>query len=154
MDCSWIEPGILAAGSIPFTAKDLRALHARNIRALLSLTERVPTSFREITLELLRELNMLYFHVPVVDQFPPTLAQGAEILQTLQDMASQKRPLFVHCNAGIGRTGTVLHLYYLAQGKSFAEARAFIQTRRPQCVLLSPEQITFLNIYRQIMAKP
>jgi atypical dual specificity phosphatase len=150
MDCSWIEPEILAAGSIPLDAKDLRALRAENIRAILSLTERAPTTFREITAALLDELDIVYFHVPIPDQFPPSPQQGEHILQIIRDMAKQSRPLFVHCNAGVGRTGTILHLYYLEQGKSYEEAQALVKARRIQCILLSDEQVKFLKAYSLI----
>lgn len=148
MDCSWIEPGILAAGSIPIGRKDIDALHKQGIRAILSLTKRPPTTFQEITVSLLQELNIIYSHMPIVDQFPPSLEQAEHILHFIHEMGAQKRPLFVHCNAGVGRTGTILHLYYVAQGKSYEEAQAIVKTRRIQCVLLSDEQVRFLKVYR------
>lgn len=149
MDCSWVEPGILAAGSIPIGRNDIHELHKQEIRAILSLTNRPPTTFKEITTSLLQALNIIYFHIPIPDQFPPNLEQAKRILHFMHEMETQKRPLFVHCNAGVGRTGTILHLYYLAQGKSYEEAQAIIKMRRIQCVLLSDEQVRFLKAYRR-----
>lgn len=147
MECSLIEPEILAAGSIPIDAQDVRALYQKGIRAILSLTEHPITRFREITFDLFDQLQISYFHIPIPDQFPPTFEQAQDILQIINNMKNQKRPVFVHCNAGIGRTGTILHLYYLAQRKSLEEARGLVRARRVQCVLLSDEQTTFLKAF-------
>jgi hypothetical protein len=51
--------------------------------------------------------------------------------------------------ARVGRTGTVLHLYYLVQGHSLPLARAKIQERRVQCILLSASQTAFLEAFAQ-----
>jgi protein-tyrosine phosphatase len=51
----------------------------------------------------------------------------------------------VHCQAGVGRTGTVLHLYYLAQGLTYEEANAKVRAKRIQCILLTELQVEFLK---------
>ena len=145
MDISWIEPNILAAGSVPVEENDILSLHTENIRAILTLTERPITTFHEITPSLLESLNIAYLHVPIPDQFPPTMEQARKILVFIKEMKQQERPLFVHCQAGVGRTGTVLHLYYISQGKSFEEADTIIRAKRVQCILLTDLQVEFLK---------
>lgn len=145
MDCTWIEPGILAAGSVPVEANDILALHTEKIRAILTLTERPITSFHEITHDLLESFDITYLHVPVPDQFPPNMDQARRILDFIHQMRSQGRPVFVHCQAGVGRTGTVLHLYYIAQGLTYAEANAMVRSKRIQCILLTELQVEFLK---------
>ena len=149
MKCSWIEPNLLAASSTPISAEDILSLHAQGIRGLLSLPEQPLTRYRTITPDLFARLDMLSFHVPVIDQHPPTPAQAQAILHILAEMQAQQRPILVHCQAGVGRTGTVLHLYYLAQGLSMLQARAIIRTRRVQCILLSDTQSAFLESFAQ-----
>jgi len=145
MDCSWIEPDILAAGSIPVEEQDIRSLHKENIRAIITLTERPITEFHEITPALLAKLDIYYLHVPIPDQYPPTLEQAQQILLFINNMKLQSRPVFVHCQAGVGRTGTILHLYYIEQGLTFEEAHENVRSKRIQCILLSDTQETFLQ---------
>jgi protein tyrosine phosphatase len=66
------------------------------------------------------------------------------ILQLIDQMKADGRPIFIHCHAGVGRPGTILHLYFLAQGFSLDEAKAKVKTARPQCTLLSEKQRAFL----------
>ena len=149
MKISWIEPDLLAASDIPLGAKDIHSLYQQGIRALLSLTEQPLFTQREITPTLLTDLDMAYFHVPVPDQYPPTHEQAYAISQIIAHAVSEKRPLLIHCHAGVGRTGTILHLYYLERGYTFEEAKAQIRRTRVQCILLSDEQLAFVRGFEQ-----
>ena len=151
MDISWIEPNVLAAGSVPVEENDILSLHTDKIRAILTLTERPITAFHEITPDLLESLNIAYLHVPVPDQFPPNLEQARKILEFINEMKEQGRPVFVHCQAGVGRTGTVLHLYYIAQGLTFDEADARVRGKRVQCILLTDLQVEFLKEFAYLV---
>ena len=73
------------------------------------------------------------------------------ILEFLDQMKSQGRPVFVHCQAGVGRTGTVLHLYYIAQGLTFKEADGMVRSKRIQCILLSDLQVEFLKEFAYLI---
>jgi atypical dual specificity phosphatase len=149
MRISWIEPGKLAASGIPYDAKDIRSLHEQGIRAILSLTEHPITNYKEITPELFKELDILYFHTPIQDNHAPDHVGAQRILRVVADMEREGRAVFVHCHAGVGRTGTVLHLYYLARGLNLEEAER-VQSRRPQCILLSDDQLAFLKRFAEL----
>jgi predicted protein tyrosine phosphatase len=144
MKMTWIEDGLLAASGIPLDAPDIQSLHQQGIRAILSLTEQPLTSFKKLPPALFDELNVTYLHVPIPDGYPPTIPQAGAILQFIDEMKSQARAVFVHCHAGLGRTGTVLHLYYLAQGLTLEQAREQVKLHRPQSTLLSDRQKAFL----------
>jgi protein-tyrosine phosphatase len=148
MKISWIEPTRLAASGIPLDAKDIRSLHEQGIRAILSLTEQPLFAQREITAAPLEGLDIAYYHEPVRDQYPPNASQAQQIRAIISAMQVQQRPLLIHCHASVGRTGTILHLYYLKHGQTFEEAKAEIRRKRVQCILLSDEQLRFLRTYK------
>lgn len=147
MNIDWIELQKLAAGPIPLGARDIRSLHDQGIRAVLSLTENSLWIQREITPVLFRELDMTYFHEPIPDGFPPDLDTAQRIIQHINDSHGEARTIYVHCHAGIGRTGTILHLYYLASGLSLDQAKAAVKRGRLVCNFpnLTGAQQTFLT---------
>jgi atypical dual specificity phosphatase len=142
---SWIEPDILAASGIPINASDLQSLHDQGVRAIISLTEWPLTLFKSLPMEVFAALNITYLHIPVPDQHPPTIEQAHTIIQFIEQMRQEQRAVLVHCHAGIGRTGTILHLYYIAQGLSFEQAKEQVRSRRPYSIMLSDKQRAFLN---------
>jgi atypical dual specificity phosphatase len=152
MKISWVEPGLLAASDIPISVADIVSLHAQGIRAILTLTERPLTALKVMEPALFTRLDIALHHIPVIDQHPPTHDQANTIIATIAEAAAQQLPLLVHCHAGVGRTGTALHLYYMAQGHSFAAARAHIRARRIQCVLLSPSQEAFVQSFASALS--
>lgn len=136
---------MLAASEMPFFPEEIRRLHAQGIRAILTLTEDALTSFPGFTPGLFAEMDVSLFHVPVPDHCAPTTAKAREILECIHRAEQEKRPLLIHCMMGIGRTGTALHLYYLEQGLSLADARERVCERRKVCERLSSSQWAFLE---------
>ena len=147
MKIDWIEQGILAASGVPIGVKDIEALYEQGIRAIVTLTENPLTTQREITTELLDKLEITALHVPVTDQHPPNEQQVQQVRQFVDQMQAQGKAVFMHCAAGIGRTGTMLHAYYLAGGMSLDDAKQKVRTARRSSafLMLTPIQQAFLN---------
>jgi atypical dual specificity phosphatase len=149
MNITWIEPNSLAASPLPYSADDARSLYVQGIRAILTLTERPLTVQKGITDELLNELMVTPFHIPIDDYQAPSLKQVIKALRFIDAMQAQSKPVLVHCLAGQGRTGTILHAYYLNKGLSLMDAQKQVAEKRPICVFkdLSYEQQVFLHEY-------
>ncbi len=115
MDISWIEPNVLAASPLPLNTADICSLHTQGIRAIITLTERPITVQNGITSELLTELEITPLHVSIDDFGAPDNQQVMSAISFIDQMQAENKPVLVHCKAGQGRTGTLLHAYYLEQ---------------------------------------
>lgn len=156
MKIEWIEKDILAASGIPIGEKDLRSLFEQGIRAIISLTEHPLTTQAKIEPDMLDEIGLTYLHAPILDQYPPNSETIWKTIQFIDQMVKQHRPTLIHCHAGVGRTGTVLHAYYLAEGLSLEEAKEKVKKLKSssQFLMLSDKQKAFLESFaKELMMK-
>ena len=149
MKIEWIEKGILAASGIPVGLRDLRSLHEQGIHAILSLTEHPLTAQSEITPQILEEMGFVWLHTPVADQYPPDVATAQRAIEFVRQMRVEGRPVLVHCHAGIGRTGTLLHAYYFAEGLNLEADKAKVRAARlaSQFLFLTEAQRDYLKAW-------
>lgn len=123
MKISWIESNTIAASGIPIMEEHIRSLHEQGIRAIVTLTELPLTHQKEITNELLDKLGISLYHFPIVDHYPPeNFEQVDAMVDFINHMIVQVKPVLIHCHAGIGRTGTMLHAFYIVSGDSLETA--------------------------------
>lgn len=121
----WVLPDNLLAGEYPAvdgpadTRARLDRLLGAGINAFLDLTEvgELPDY---------RSLLPGYVHYqrsPIIDtRVPLDLAEMRAIQLHLRALLGGGRKIYVHCRAGIGRTGTVIGCYLAEQGLDGAEA--------------------------------
>lgn len=119
----WLDAGRVAGMGCP-RVDELRAAVLEGIGAVLSLTSRpLPPT--------VDELDLVVRHDPVVDFTPPSPEQLLAIVRWMQAQLAAGRPGAVHCMAGLGRTGTVLAAWRVAEGLPPDLAIADVRRRRP-----------------------
>ena len=139
---SWLIEKRLAGVSYPCSEDAVALLKKLGVRALLSLSEESAPEY------LLRKYQIQWKHLPVVDLTAPTLEQVTRALSIIDDFLARDLPVAVHCQAGLGRTGTVLACYLVAQGSSAQDAIQQVRTERPGSIE-TPEQEAVIEAFAQ-----
>ncbi len=149
----WVIPGVLAGMPMPFIHPERRLssggaltayedelsdLYSAGVRAVVSLLN-IPSDAA-----VFESAGFSFLCLPVQDGSAPTLEQANTFVRFVEEQRAAQRPVAVHCEAGLGRTGTMLAVYLIARGDS-AEA-AIRRIREVEKVAVeTPRQIQFLE---------
>lgn len=149
----WVIPEILAGMPMPFIHPERRlnqggalnayedelpALYSAGVRAIVSLLN-IPSD-----LAVYQSAGFGFLCLPVPDGCAPSFEQATQFVHFVENHQAMQHPVAVHCEAGLGRTGTMIAAYLVAKGESAGAAihrvrdveKAAIETAR---------QIQFLN---------
>jgi len=117
----WVEPGRMLAGEHPdggsehATRARIEALLGAGVRCFMNLTE--PDELPDYSG--LLPAGIAYHAFPLPDHSVPRSAQQMRAIQdTLGELLAADTPVYVHCRAGIGRTGITVGCYLREQGET------------------------------------
>lgn len=129
----WVDPGKLLAGGYPagWNKKHVRELLTQLLRGGITFFvdfteegEKRLITYQPLLYEATAKVGVSaeYRRLPIRDFDVPDTAQMRQILGTLEKAIAQDHTIYIHCYAGIGRTGTVAGCYLVEQGMSGQEA--------------------------------
>lgn len=93
-----------------------RDLAAHGVRTVVDL--RAEPNLR-VDHDLLEDLGIVRYHLPMRDGQAPT---QEEVDTFLRIVRASDTPVYVHCGAGVGRTGTMVAAYRVARGEEPVDA--------------------------------
>lgn len=151
-DSYWVVPGKLLAGKYPgssdggLTRKNIQALLRTGINSFIDLTlpGDVPLPYSEVLEKEASDYGMVVsrLNFPVADFSTPTPDMMRTILDIIDHWLQLNRMVYVHCLAGIGRTGTVVGCYLVRHGftgEAAVEHISYLRRDLPNWWHRSPE---------------
>ena len=132
----WIEEPMLLGSSNP-TDKELEDLYREGFQTIISLLdENEQAPFYDIVE--IEAKGFKRYSIPIQDFTAPALADFKKFMEIVIN-SLRKWKVLVHCQAGIGRTGTMAAAYWMKKGLSANEAIKKIRNSMPGAIAM-PEQ--------------
>jgi len=139
----WVKEKVLAIGPYP-SSKDLEELGELGFKVVISLIE--DSSKNEFIKE--KFLSLVWIPIPEFGVPSPT-----DLLVFVRNMSLFERikiPVFMHCIAGKGRSGTIAAIYLMMKGNSSKEAISEIRRIR-EGAIETPEQERFIYFSEEFL---
>lgn len=163
----WVQPGRLLAGEYPGSMSRADAMErvqrllAAGITSFIDLTEQGELPEYDTLLPDLTERRVHYRRLAILDHsLPDSPAHMARILDLIDSELAAGQLVYVHCRAGIGRTGTAVGCHLVRSGLSNDDAYDRLQVLWKQCarsrrwpsIPETSEQVDFVLRWREPQA--
>jgi atypical dual specificity phosphatase len=132
MDTWWIDEPHLLGSSNPSDAQ-LEQLRSDGFGVLVSLLREEEQAPRYDVAHAETVLGFARHNIPVRDFCPPHVDQLEQFVELVAGLPPRAKAI-VHCQGGIGRTGTFAAAYWIGKGKTVSEAIAYVRKARPGAV--------------------
>jgi atypical dual specificity phosphatase len=121
----WLESPFVAGMARPTSIEELLWLRREGIELLITLTEDpLPRSW-------VNEAGLLVMHSPIPDMGEPSPEEIDRCISAMERAIGRNMGVAIHCEAGKGRTGTLLACYLVTRGLSAENAIGRIRRLRP-----------------------
>jgi atypical dual specificity phosphatase len=142
LNFSWVLEGTLAAAQGPTSRRDLIFLKLQDIRSIVRMQEGTISG---------EALEMEDLYEPVPDFTPPHLDQIHRMVTFIEaEIETWEHPVVVTCQAGIGRTGTVLASYLVYVGYKPEDAMKLIRQLRPGSIQTADQEDAIKRYYEHL----
>jgi len=161
-DSYWADRGRLLAGPWPLLGCRDREAQRAAVQALLDASIRTvidlrtpaePPSIRSL-LDKLGD-DAVWIGAPILDGAAPSRPLLDAILDAIDASLARDRPVYVHCQGGRGRTGTIVAAWWIRHGRYDAEGALRELTARragqPHGDHPSPETGAQLRLVRELV---
>jgi atypical dual specificity phosphatase len=131
MSSWWIDEPLILGGSNPTTGQ-LEKLYQEGYRTIISLLDEREQS-PNYDIEEVGAMGFERYSIPLKDFSVPMVNDFKAFLKAVHQAVGQGKVL-VHCQAGLGRTGTMAAAYWVNKGLSVNEAIKKIQKSNPNVI--------------------
>lgn len=146
---SWLIEGKICGMARPTKCEHLKWVEENNVGLVITLTGEgnLPDTLFEGT-----QLERLY--IPIEDYHTPTLEQVDLFISQAAKVIEKGKAVVVHCAGGIGRTGTMLACWLIAnENMDPDEAIKLVRTKRPGSIETEPQEEFVRDYFKYFKTK-